>query len=235
MNIGSNVETYKSFINWQLNPDHQKAFTPPKLRPAVTLSRQTGSGGLEIAGQLAEFLQTRLPVPCHWMVFDKNLAAKVLEEHELPMDMAKFMHEDRISAIRDAVEELLGLHPSSRTLLLLTTETILHLAQLGHVILVGRAANVITQQMKNVFHVRLVAPLDQRVARIMASHQLERKAAVAFIQKQDQGRRRYLKNHFHADIDDNLRYDLVINTGRIPHHEVANLIGEAVVRWAATL
>ena len=133
----------------------------------MTLSRQTGAGAMGIAGELAEFLQTRTPAPSQWMVFDKNLAEKVLEEHKLPKEIASFMPEDRVSAIHDAVEEMLGLHPSSRTLLHLTTETILHLAELGHVILLGRAANFITRRMKNVFHVRLIAPLEKRLEQVM--------------------------------------------------------------------
>jgi cytidylate kinase len=145
------------------------------------------------------------------------------------------MPEDRVSAIHDAVEEILGLHPPSRMLLQQTIETILHLAELGHVILVGRAANIITRRMNNVFHVRLVAPLEQRVAQVMARNQLDDKAARQLIQQQDRGRERYLKDHFHADINDMLQYDLVVNTARIPHREVAHLIGEAVLHWAETL
>jgi cytidylate kinase len=235
MNLGTNVDKYHAFIDTQLNPQTGRPFVPPRLRPAVTLSRQTGAGAMEIAGELAEFLQARTPAPSQWMVFDKNLAEKVLEEHKLPKEIAKFMPEDRISAIHDAVEEMLGLHPSSRTLLQQTTETILHLAELGHVILIGRAANVITRSMKNVFHIRLIAPLDQRIQQVMARSQLNHKAALELIQKQDRGRQRYLKKLFHADIDDNLQYDLVINTARIPHREVAHLIGEAVTQWAGKL
>ena len=235
MNIGTNADTYHTFINCQLNPETRRQFAGTKPRPTVTLSRQIGSGAMVIAGELAEYLQSRAPTPCQWMVFDKNLAEKVLEEHNLPKDIARFMPEDRVSAIQDAVEEMLGLHPSSRTLLHLTTETILHLAELGHVILVGRAAHVITRRMKNVFHVRLIAPLDQRVAQVMARSQIDDMAAREFIQKEDRGRTRYLKNHFHADLNDNLQYDLVVNTARIPHREVAHLIGEAILHWAATL
>jgi len=133
------------------------------------------------------------------------------------------------------MEEILGLHPSSRTLLRHTTETILHLAGLGQVILIGRGATCITRRLNNVFHVRLIAPLEQRVAQVMARSQLDDKAAREFISKEDSGRKRYLKDYFHADIDDNLLYDMVINTARIPHHEVAHLIGEAVAHWSATL
>ncbi len=224
-----------AFIRSQMTPQPSHDLPAAKHRPALTLSRQTGSGGMAVASELAKFLQSRGPVPCHWTVFDKNLVAKVLEDHQLPKEVAKFMPEDHVSAIQDAVEELLGLHPPSRTLWLQTAETILHLAQLGHVILMGRGANVITSQMRNVFHVRLVAPLDQRVPCIMAANSLTKKAATDFIRRHDRGRKCYVKDHFHADIDDILGYDLVINTARLPHKVVAHVIGEALLQWTETL
>jgi len=234
MKIGNHADKCLSFIKCDLDPQAKRWFPHTKLQPAVTLSRQTGCGVRAVGTILAEFLQTYDPGgPREWTVFDKNLVATVLDEHKLPKEVAKFMPEDRVSAIQDAVEELLGLHPPLKTLLHQTAETIQRLAELGNVILIGRAANVITRQMKNVFHVRLVAPLEQRVERIMARNHIERKAALDLIRKSDLGRRRYLKDHFHSDIDDSLLYDLVINTGRLPHQEVAHLIGEAVVRWAA--
>ncbi|MEN9975374.1 MAG: hypothetical protein RLZZ282_1380 [Verrucomicrobiota bacterium] len=235
MHLGNQDDKCRTFINCQLNPESKVPFAHAKLRPAVTVSRQTGAGAMVVAEELAEFFQRREPGSCRWMIFDKNLAEKVLEEHKLPKEIAQFMPEDRVSTIQDAVEEILGLHPSSRTLRQLTTETMQHLAGLGHVILIGRAANIITQQMPNVFHVRLVAPLDQRVQRVMTLRQLDHQAALRVVQQSDLGRARYLKNHFHSNIDDNLQYDLVINTGRIPHPEVARLIGDAVLHWLETL
>jgi len=235
MKTGNQADKTLSFVSCQISPEAKPWQPPAKPPPVVTLSRQTGTGARAIADELANFLQASQTKPCHWMVFDKNLVAKVLEDHKLPKEVAKFMPEDRVSAIQDAVEEWLGLHPPTKTLLQLSSETILHLAHLGHVILIGHAANIITHDMKNVFHVRLVAPLDSRVEQIMHRNQLDHKAALEFIRKSDLGRKRFLKDHFHADIDDTLQYDLVINTARLPQHEAAALIGEAVVYWAKRL
>lgn len=235
MKTGTNADKCLSFVSCELNPRAKSWHPDAKPPPAVTLSRQTGIGAMAIAEELAGFLQASQAKPCHWTVFDKNLVAKILEDHKLPRDIAKFMTEDRVSTIQDAVEEMLGLHPPTKTLLQLSSETVLHLAHLGHAILIGRAANVITRDLKNVFHVRLVAPLELRVERLMARARLERKAAAAFVRKSDLGRKRFLKDHFHADIDDPLQYDLVINTARLPQSETAHLIGDAVLCWAKTL
>ena len=80
----------------------------------------------------------------------------MLEEHSLPKSLARFMPEDRISEVSDTMDELFGLHPPSWDLVHKTSETILHLAQLGHVIIIGRGAKVITAKLDGVLHVRLV-------------------------------------------------------------------------------
>ena len=98
-----------------------------------------------------------------WAVFDANLAKQVLEDHKLPANLERFMTEDARLPVEAIVEEVLRLHPSAWTLVEHTTQTILRLAGLGHAILVGRGASVITARLPNVFHVRLVAPLATRI------------------------------------------------------------------------
>ena len=235
MKIAPHSDQCLSFIHSQLDPGAEHPLAPLKLRPTVTLSRQCGCGAMAIATELASFLQARAPAQSHWTVFDKNLVAKVLEEHKLPQTIAKFMPEDDVSSIQDAVEEILGLHPPTLTLWHHTAATIRRLAELGQVVLIGRGATVITREMSHVFNVRLIAPLETRVQHIMVRNQLDESAALKWVQQSDGGRARYLKAHFHTNIDDPLQYDLIINTGRIPPLVVAHLIGEAVAQWAETL
>src|ERR1041385_5918223 len=153
MNGKSSFEKCLVYIGAQLEADTKSARGQARKRvqPSVAISRQTGAGGVPIAEHLAEYLQSHGPKPQRpWTVFDKNLVEQVLKDHDLPQEIARYMPEDRISQILDMVEEVLGLHPASWTLLHQTTETILHLAELGNVIMVGRAANVITAQLDNV-------------------------------------------------------------------------------------
>jgi cytidylate kinase len=204
--------------------------TRKRPEPAVAISRQTGAGGIPIAEHLAEYLRTHGPKTQRpWTVFDKNLVEQVLADHNLPKEIERYMPEDRVSQISDMVEELLGLHPPSWTLLRQTTETILHLAELGNVILVGRAANVITAQLDNVFQVRLVGSEAERVKLVEEFYHLGHKAALDFMRKEDRGRRRYLNRYFHRDIDDPLLYHLIVNTDRLSYEEATRLIGDAVL------
>jgi cytidylate kinase len=219
------------YIDTQLTPGAKRSWGAPERRPpAVAISRQAGAGGIPIAEHLAEYLQVHGPkTERPWTVFDKNLVEKVLSEHHLPKEIARYMPEDRISQISDMVEELFGLHPPSWTLLRQTTETILHLAELGNVILVGRASSVITAQLDNVFHVRLVGSVAERVKLVEDYYHLSRKAALEFMRKEDQGRRRYVKRYFHCDIEDPLLYHMILNTDRLSYQEATQLIGDAVL------
>ena len=95
-----------------------------------------------------------------------------------------------------------GLHPSGWTLAQHTTKTILRLAGLGHAILVGRGANVITARLPNVFHVRLVAPLLTRNRHAAEFYHLSEAEAAKLVREQDHARRRYVRRYFNSEIDD---------------------------------
>ena len=207
------------------------ADAPRPSGPAVTISYQTGAGAHEIAGLLVRHLQaadSKEEVP--WTVFDRHLVERALDEHHLPQSLAKFMPEERRSYIQDVIEEFAGVRPPSWVTVPQVTETVLHLADSGHVILVGRGASVITARMPNVFHVRLIAPLPARIARAQVANHITKEEAAKFVAKSDRGRGRYAKAHFHVCVDDDLLYHLVINTDRIPIPEAVELIADAARR-----
>ena len=222
-----------AFINCQLQPagKGQVSREDGATRRAVTISRQTGSGAHSVAEKLAALLQAHTPKEaCPWTVFDRNLVEKVLADHDLPERVGRFMPEDRISSISDTMEELFGLHPPSWMLVRKVSETILHLLELGNVIVIGRGATVVSAKLHHVFHVRLIGSLPKRVQHIQELDHLGKEAALRLIQREDRGRRRYLKRYFKTDLDDPLLYHLVINTDLVSYDEAARIIADAVLK-----
>jgi cytidylate kinase len=233
MNDSSSFDKCLTFIGAQLESGRKTGRVKPRQspQPTITISRQTGAGGMPIAEHLAAYLQEHGPKTQRpWTVFDKNLVDRILADHQLPQELARYMPEDRISQISDMLEELLGLHPSSWTLLRQSTETILHLAELGNAILVGRGANVITADLPNTFHVRLVGSDGERVKLVQEFYSMKPKEAQDFMRKEDRARRLFLKKHFGKDIEDSLLYHLVINTDRVDYEQATRLIGDAVLQ-----
>jgi cytidylate kinase len=223
------LEKCQAFIETQFKPARPGERAPGE-RPLVTISRETGAGGTTLAEALATYLNARIPkkaVP--WTVFDKNLIEKVLEEHDLPARLAELLPEDRHSAVADAVEELLGLHPSAWRIVQDTTETIRHLAEVGNVILVGRGAHVITEALPYAVHVKVVASMESRANRMRELLGLSRPKALEHVRKSDAARARYLKRYFKRDVADALGYHMIINTDRVAPDEAARLVGDLVL------
>jgi cytidylate kinase len=227
--MDTDLQKCHSFIQSLLQPERKRAPAVEARWRAVTVSRQSGAGGHAVAEMLAAYLQRRAPQQVPWTVFDSNLVEKVLKDHGLPERLAKFMPENHMSRVQDILDDLLGVHPPVETLVHKTAETILHLAALGNVVLVGRAANIITSRLDHVFHVRLIAPLEKRVAQMQALRRIGKAAALKFVRAEDRARRSYVRKYFRMGLDDPLLYHLIINTGWVDYGTAARIIGEAVL------
>lgn len=226
--MSAGLEKCFSFVNSHAAPG--QAGTEPQVRRAVTISRQAGCGALLVAERLAHYLQQHTPHGhAKWTVFDRELMDKVLADHNLPKYLAQFLPEDRASRIQDTLADLFHVHPPTHEVVKQTTETILQLAGLGNAIIIGRGANVVTAGMPNVLHVRLVAPIEDRIARICRDDHKTPEEARRFCVEEDQARARYVKTYFHADINDPLHCHLVVNTSRMGFENAARIIGDAVL------
>jgi cytidylate kinase len=199
--------------------------TPDARRPIITISRQAGSGAHAVAEALVAGLQAEEPPASPlWTMFDRDLVERVLEEHELPKRLAEFMPEDRVSEIAETVDGLLGVHPPTWTLVRKTADTILRLAEIGNVVVVGRAGNIITNRLAAAFHARLVGSVPRRIEHLQDYLRVDAAEATKYLRVTDAARKRYVHKYYGKDIDDPLLYHLVVNTDRVTYGETARLI-----------
>jgi hypothetical protein len=213
---------------------HPRADRPaaPPLDPAITFSYQTGAGMREIAPLVAQLLeQTEFQERHPWTIYDQQLLEKALQENLWPRELAARITEDKRLFLDELVDDLFGLRPPSWVLVPQLVKTILRLAVSGHAILVGYGVTVVTAGLPNVFHVRLTGSLPRRIARIQQRQQLAPEAAARFVRNKDRGRARFVKAHFHARLDDEMRYDLVLNTDHLSAPDAAAVIAAAAHRF----
>lgn len=166
-----------------------------------------------------------------WTVFDRELIDQVLAEHHLPKELGSVMPEERRSYIQEVLEDQMGVRPPSWVLAPKIAETVLHLVSAGHVILVGRGANIIARRMPNVFHVRLIGSLPQRVERMRQLRGVSGDAAAKLVEDEDQAHSGYARAHFHVQPGDDHLYHLILNTDDIPPSESARMIADAAARF----
>jgi CMP/dCMP kinase len=202
---------------------------------SITLSRQTGAGADIISRKLVDFFRPyQNEESLDWTIFDKNLIDKILEDHHLPERLSKFYEEKKQTLMQQFVNDLFYGH-SSYEVIKKTAHTILQLISRGNVIIVGMGGNVITSERKEVIHVRVVAPTENRIVHAMEVYNISRAEAVKFVPEEDHRRKQYLKSYYHKDVDDPLLYDMIINTGECTFDEAADAIGNLVLKRFNTL
>lgn len=178
----------------------------------ITISRQLGSLGCEVAQAVASELGNRLV----WREAIHQ-AARRAEAPEMAL------------AVIDELG-LLGISttPQARKAFLKAVEHVIHeWADQGDIVIVGRAGQVILRDHPDCVHVQIIAPLPLRIQRLADDKHLTLEASQAQIEASDRQRRSYLRRFYHVRWDEPGLYDLVINTGRLDVTAAAQIIASA--------
>jgi len=199
--------------NWAFSKEHQDLASARRDQVAqatrlfVTIARQTGAGGSEIARLVGRQLG--------WDVYDGNLLELVSERFHEPRLMLDLVDETRSNWVFDVLGTWMDhqIIPHEKFVAHLK-RVMVTAGQKGKSVFVGRGAQFLLPRAK-VLAVWITAPLKFRVERIMAEKQMSEGDARQFVLERDEGRREFVKRFFHHDIDDPLLYDLVINTQHI--------------------
>jgi cytidylate kinase len=215
-----------SFVVCHLSEEKKYEPVSQSKMPFITISRQAGAGGRSLGENLQTYLDRECSLPdSEWTVFDRNLVKTAMREHGLPERFAQYLPEDHVSEISSVIGELVGLHPPIWELNHHVYETLIHLANIGGVILVGRGAHVVTRKLKNGLHIRLVGGVEKRAKRAAHYYKLSQGKALEFIDHEDRARRLWVKENFSEEINDPACFDLTINTDSMSIKDAASVVG----------
>jgi cytidylate kinase len=178
---------------------------PESPRAVVTISRQAGTDGAELARAVAEALGFQL--------WDQELVQRVAERTGAPEVLLRAVDE----RARNVIEELLGgvLMGDASTegeYLAQLMRVFRALAHHGDAVIVGRGAQFVLAPERTL-RVRVVAPVEVRLRKLAASRKLSDAAAQSELEKVDRERLHFVRHHYHRDASDPSAYDLVVNVG----------------------
>jgi cytidylate kinase len=206
---------------------------------AVTISREYGSGGGEIAARLAQRLG--------WQLIDHEIVASVAQALEISEDEARIHDEHVESIINSLLTGMSTVHPAiyvtpvptvytdPRTYREALNQVIETAVTRGHVVIVGRGAQVLLSQQRDVLHARIVAPLEKRIEYVMKREGLSRNDAQMRIQLKEHDRARYLQAQYHRRPDDAHLYDIIVNTNILDLDSAVDLLYDALQHKAQRL
>lgn len=199
---------------------------------AVTISREYGSGGGEIASRLAQRLG--------WQLIDHEIVMRVAREMDVTEEEVEARDErtegviSRILSSMQMVDPNLVVGPpvspveTARAYHAALASVVEAAVAKGNVVIVGRGSQALLAQRRDVLHVRIVAPLESRIAYVMQREGLSQADAQARIQLKERDRSRYLQTAHHLQPEDAHLYDLVVNTGILDLDSVVALLVSAL-------
>ena len=95
-------------------------------------------------------------------------------------------------------------------------QTVLQLAELGSIVIVGRGANIILKDDPRVLRVGLIANEVDRINRIANYEDVDYKTAETLITNRDAARNQFFKKFFNIDDPDNrFNYHAILNTSEM--------------------
>ena len=100
--------------------------------------------------------------------------------------------------------------------------------KMDNVVIVGRGSQIILADTPNTLHVRCVAPLADRIERVMEDQGIVYPLAEREIEAVDKQHAQYIRHCYDADWADTKHYDVVLNTGSMRDEQAVKIIIAAV-------
>jgi cytidylate kinase len=176
--------------------------------PIITISRDPGAGGSEIARRLAKALGLDL--------IGGQIIQHVADSAKMSRRVIESLDEREVTFRETLLSSLFGENrPWPGDYLHHLTRVIGTIGIFGNVILVGRGANFILPR-ERVFRVRIIAPMDFRIKYLMEDRGYAKIEAEQFLVKKENNRKAFARKYFNTDINDPMHYDITINTEKIP-------------------
>jgi cytidylate kinase len=181
----------------------------------ITVEREYGSGGGEIAQKLAAQLG--------WKLWDQLLTEEIARRAKCPKDVVEGREEKpdplyyRLfkSFLRGSYEGSLNAHKlnlvDAECILQYTERVVQEAATSGNAVIVGRGSQHFLRNRKDALRVFLYAPRENKVRRVMARGKSE-KEAVERVDNVDRERTDFIQRYFNVEWPDRAVYHAMINT-----------------------
>ena len=199
----------------------------------ITVARQYGSGGREIGERVAEILGIPL--------FDKQLIADAASKGNLNVDVLKKTDETAANSLLYTLamgSNVVGttMHfgykmPINDKLFILQSEVIKDYAKGGSCVIIGRCADYVLREEKDIFRLFIYGDIEHRKARVAARHpEIKTSQIVDVINKTDRRRASYYNFYTGNKWGKYDNYDMAVNSSTLGIEGTAQLIASCAKR-----
>ena len=181
----------------------------------ITIEREYGSGG----GEIAQLLATQLG----WKLWDQLLTEEIARLAHCPKAVVE-VREERTdplyyrlfkSFLRGSYEGSQNAHKlnvvDSESILKITEQVVLHAAKRGNAVIVGRGSQHFLRERSDTLRIFLYAPRENKMQRLLARGKSE-KEAEQLVDSVDRERADFIRKYFHVEWPNRDVYHTMINT-----------------------
>ncbi|MCW0481728.1 AAA family ATPase [Gaoshiqia sediminis] len=222
----------KNFLSNYFENEANKPVKNHYPGPVIMISRECGCSAKRIATKLSKILtgysfhsETKTDVEWKWVSKEIIEAAA----NELNMDTEKvrnvFLGEAKVSLeeVSTAFSTEKVYDAEDQQVIETVRKVILQLAEKGNYIIVGRAAGVIAQDVSRKLSIKLMAPLEWRINRIMQISNLSHADAQQYVLQIDRQRELFVEHVAGRKLNNN-DYDIIFNYSTLQDDHIVDAI-----------
>ncbi len=197
--------------------------------PLITVSRQFGSGGSEVAERIARALD--------WQLYDNAVVDEVARRLGMPPEEVS-AREERVPSLPERIASAMALgmpevmptvadlamQPSEERIVEMTKRVIEEAVQAGPAVLVGRGAQCMLAARADALHVFCYAPTEALASYAVTNLGIAREDAARVVAERNHHREQYVKQHWKRDWRDFANYHVCVNTAWLGLDGAAELI-----------
>jgi cytidylate kinase len=199
--------------------------------PIVTVSRQYGSGGSEVAERVAKSLG--------WKLYDNAVVEEVAARLRMtPAEVSA--REERVPSLVERMASAMALGvpevmpvvgelatvPSEERMVMMTKRVIEDAVQAGPAVLVGRGAQCMLARRSDALHVYCYAPEEDLIRYVIERLDVPAAEAPKKVAEMNHQREAYVRLHWKRNWRDVANYDLCVNTASLGVDGAARLVTE---------
>ncbi len=200
--------------------------------PFLTISRQAGCSAQRIAIKLSKILtgysyMSETKTDAEWKWVDKTVFSDVVDEMIEEVKAGNYEDADEAINFLKEVERAFSdetIYDISDENLIQTLKGIIcRLANQGRTIIVGRSAGVILKDVPNKLNIRLEAPTEWRIHRVMQLKDLSWAEAEDYIVKADKKRDSFIEKIIGRKAENN-DFDVIFNYASLEDDQIVDAV-----------
>lgn len=200
----------------------------PHNKPVITISREYGCPGERIAEKLVQTLIKKNHATGgkdNWRWISKEIIEESAQKLKMTPSLVRELSKKTDESLFDGFTSFFAdkFYPSDRKIHNTIAGFIYTTAVEGHVVILGRASEVITHNFINSLHVKLYAPMDWRTEVTSISESISASTAKKVCEEND-ARRENFRHYFRGDKESSGFYDVMFNCQELNDDEIIEMI-----------